>query len=297
LGLPRAETLERGSPSRGKMVADERWRFMNAQQLRHWLLQQAGDIQRFTDYQIVFESHHELMATLGTSWFSDVAWNEPRYSFVSLGQDGSGGMIAVWLASQRPDSEPIVFFGSEGGAGVIAESPLRFAQALAYAPLLLEYEAGDLDAPSRLSCEDNWYLQDEDRANAAEARDALSRYRRSVEERLGPLPAFESLVAVPGSLQSEFREWVTAVLKRVSERDAEERQLAAAHRRQELREKASRFAAQGAAGLPANAASFRDGHQFSGVCASCGASACIRWTHFEEFKFGLCMPCYFSSAW
>ena len=270
---------------------------MNAQQLRHWLLQRAEEIRRFTDYEIGFDPDQVLLTNLGTSWFGDSGWNEPGYRFTSLGQDGSGGMIAVWLAPQRPDTEPIVFFGSEGGAGVIAESPMRFAQALAYAPVLLEYEKGDLDAPSRLSREDNWFLQREDHKKVFEAREALSRYRRSTEEQLGPLPAFETLVTVAGALQSEFREWVTTVQKRVTQRDSEERRLAADQRRHELREKASRYAVQGASGLPANAASLRDGHHFSGVCPSCGASAGLRLTVFEEFTFGLCTPCYFSRAW
>lgn len=76
-GTARSEAPARGSLSSREMVVRRAWSSMNAQQLRHWLLQQAGDIRRFTDYEIVLESHHELMATLGTSWFSDVGWNEP----------------------------------------------------------------------------------------------------------------------------------------------------------------------------------------------------------------------------
>lgn len=268
---------------------------MNVEQLRHWLLQRADEIYRFTDLEIVFEPEQSLLTNLGTYWFRDAAWNEPGYRFTSLGQDGSGGMLAVWLAPQRPEREPVVFFGSEGGSGVLADSPLRFAQALAYAPLLLEYESGDCGAPSRLAREDN--LQGEDREAGLEAGEALSRYRRAIEEQFGPLPPFERLVTVSGSLQSEFREWVTAIQKRVANRDAEEQRLAAERRRQDLREKAARYAAQGASGLPAIAASARDGHQFLGVCPSCGKSAGLRLTVFEEFTFGLCVPCYFSTAW
>ena len=72
--------------------------------------------------------------------------------------------------------------------------------------------------------------------------------------------------------------------------------MAAESRRQSARDKASRYAALGV-DLPANAASLKDGHQFRGVCASCGASTTIRLTTFEEFTFGLCLPCYFSKAW
>lgn len=270
---------------------------MNVQQLRNWLLQRADEIRRFTDLEIVFEPEDELLANLGTSWFSDVGWNVPGYRFTSLGQDGTGGMIAAWSAPQRPEREPVVFFGSEGGSGVLADSPLRFAQALAYAPLQLEYESGDLGAPSRLAREDNWFLRGDDREAGFEAREALSRYRRAIEEQFGPLPPFETLVTVSAALQAEFREWVTSVQKRVANRDAEEQQLAADRRRQDLREKAARYAAQGASGLPAIASSARDGHQFLGVCPSCGKSAGLRFTVFEEFTFGLCVPCYFSTAW
>ncbi|RLU90401.1 SMI1/KNR4 family protein [Streptomyces griseocarneus] len=64
-----------------------------------------------------------------------------------FGQDGSGGYVAFWIA--RPDAplveQPVVFFGSEGGVGVVARDLGRYLWLLAegYGPL----EALDLDDP------------------------------------------------------------------------------------------------------------------------------------------------------
>jgi hypothetical protein len=162
--------------------------------------------------------------------------------------------------------------------------------------VLEEYEDSDLDAPSRLSVEANWILSSDDPEEQAAAGRALARYRRCATERLGPIPPLASLVTIPRSVQHEFRDWVTTTQRRVAERDATEKQLAAARRRQEARDKASRYAAL-AKKLPANAATLKDGYQFTGVCDACGAATTVRLTIFEEFRFGLCVPCYFSNAW
>lgn len=269
---------------------------MNIQQLQDWLLEHADDIHRFTDYEIKFASDDVMRTNLELHWFSDRDWSEPGYRFVSLGQDGTGGEVAAWLSPRRPDDAPIVFFGSEGGAGVVAASPLAFAQALAYGPILQEYEKDDLDAPSRLSLEGNWFLSGNDAGQVAAAKDALGRYRQSAEERLRPVPPFESLVKIPQTVQSEFHDWVTATQARVAERHAAEQRIAVERHRQRARDKASRYAALGR-DLPADAGSLGDGHRFAGVCPSCGMATTLRLTIFEEFSFGLCIPCYFSNAW
>ncbi len=101
---------------------------------------------------------------------------------------------------------------------------------------------------------------------------------------------------LPKTMQSEFRDWVTATQTRVAGRHAAEQRMAAERHRQSARDKASRYAALGR-DLPADAGSLEDGHQFGGVCPACGMATTLRLTTFEGFSFGLCTPCYFSNAW
>ena len=270
---------------------------MNAEEIQDWLLEHARDISAFTDYEIEFNAEASLRLILERHWFRDPEWNEPGYAFISLGHDGSGGEVAVWLRPRETDATPVVFFGSEGGAGVLTTSPLALAQALAYGPLVHEYEKGNLDAPSRLSLEDNWCLSDGGPEQVEVARNALARYRLATEERLGPLPPFESLIAIPPAMQAELRNWVTTVQDRASAREAREQRIAAERKREDKRDRASRYAAVGSHRFPPNVDSLIDGHQFAGTCAACGESTELRLTRFEEFTFGLCFRCYFSNAW
>ena len=50
-----------------------------------------------------------------------------------LGIRRTGSQIAVWVRAQD-DKRPVVFFGSEGGLGVLTATPQAFALALAHAP-------------------------------------------------------------------------------------------------------------------------------------------------------------------
>jgi hypothetical protein len=269
---------------------------MHPEELQAWLAEHAAQVFEFTDYEIAFSAEDVLGENLERYWFRDPLWNQPGYRFVSLGQDGTGGEVALWLRPHQ-DKAPVVFFGSEGGSGVLTASPLAFAQALAYAPLLQEYEKGDLDAPSRLSLEHNWRLSGDDHEQTEAAKDALARYRLATEMRLGQLPPFESLISIPPTMQAEFRDWVTSIQRRASERDTQERWLAAERKRQDKREKASRYAALTAGSLPPNATPLEDGFEFAGSCAACGQSTILRLITFEDLLFGLCIPCYFSTAW
>lgn len=270
---------------------------MDAEQLQQWLLGHAADIFDFTDLEISYCAEDALHQNLELYWFRDPEWNQPGYRFLSLGRDGTGGEVAIWLAPSRPDAAPVVFFGSEGGAGVLTESPLAFAMALTYAPLILEYEKGNLDAPSRLSTEDNWFLSGDDLEQRGRASEALARYRRSSDGRLGRVPAFENLISVPPTMQSEFLDWVRSIQKGVAKRDSQAREVAAQLKRQAKRDSASRYAALGADGLPSDTRSLADGYQFVGICAFCADSTLLRLTRFEEFVFAICLPCYFSKAW
>jgi hypothetical protein len=190
---------------------------------------------------------------------------------------------------------PVVFFGSEGGSGVVAASPIDFVRALAYAPIFQEYEKGDLGAPSRLSQDGNWLLEDPRKARVA--AQALVQYRGATERLFGELPPFGSLTAIPPTVQSKFRSWVVTAQARVSDRDARDHLRAAEQKRQGMRDKASLFATRSASSLPPHASSLADGSEFEGMCAACGESTNLRLVHFDEFSFGLCLACYFSSAW
>lgn len=241
--------------------------------LAAWLAEHGETIAAFTDYEPVFCDRATLYQRLGAFWFRDPDWNEPGYRFASLGQDGTGGDVLLW----GTDPGRVVFFGSEGGCGVLTETPLAFAQALAYAPRIVEYGPGSVDA-SLLSIEENWLAED--------APAAIAEYRRAVEARFGPLPPFNELIRVSDAAQAKFRGWVHEVYARANERDAREKALAEETARAARREKATRYAAHGAP-------DGKDGLRYDGVCAACGKATTLRLVRYEALAFGLCLPCYF----
>jgi hypothetical protein len=148
-----------------------------------------------------------------------------------------------------------------------------------------------------LSLEGNRYFSGERPEQTAAAQAAIARYRRAVELRFGALQPFETLTTIPADLEPEFRAWVTSVQARAAERDRAEHQAATARKRQASRDKASSYAQRSAATSPPNPLPPKDGSRYNGTCSACGASTILRLTTYEEFTFGLCIPCYFSKAW
>ncbi|QLI83289.1 SMI1/KNR4 family protein [Chitinibacter fontanus] len=76
---------------------------------------------------IDFEPYDDFLSVAETeSWFR--AWTgSPDASgaeFLIFGQDGTGGLAAIWHIRDNEDllSQPIVFFGSEGEMGVVAQN-------------------------------------------------------------------------------------------------------------------------------------------------------------------------------
>lgn len=270
---------------------------MTPDELTEWLREHAAQIFAFTDYEIALSSEEDLRAVLGESWFRDADWNEPGYRFLHLGHDGTGGEVALWLRPGDERSPPVVFFGSEGGTGVLAPSPDAWVKALAYGPAILEY--ADVEtATSRLSIEENEYLAaDADPAQKTEAEEHLDAYRRATIARFGSLPPFDELVAVDEADQRELKEWVTAVLDRVFAREESDAREAAAKRHRESRARAETYAAASADGLPEDPPERADGSRYPGRCAACQTRTELRLTRFEELRFGLCLDCYFSPAW
>lgn len=265
---------------------------MDRAHLREWLARYQDVLFAFTDFE--FSSDGVDDPGQLDSWFRSPNWNQRGLDFVPLGHDASGGLFALWIGPRSGGPDPVVFFGSEGGA-VIARSSLAFVRALAHGAIAVEYDKGDLEAPSRLSVEDNWMLAKAARGQPGDASAALLRYRTAVESSFGALPPFAELVVVPSSVQTEFRTWVTDLQEAANTRERQESAVAAERKRLELRAKASRHAV--VSPVPEEVASRSDGSRFAGACAACGRSTTLRLTRYEELAFGVCTDCYFSNAW
>lgn len=76
---------------------------------------------------IDFEPYETFLSVEDTqNWFQ--AWtgnvNVDASEYLVFGQDGTGGYAAFWLVREQPAllDQPIVFFGSEGERGVIAQN-------------------------------------------------------------------------------------------------------------------------------------------------------------------------------
>ncbi len=261
---------------------------MTPDDLQAWLRANTDHIFGFTDYEVALGSVEDLHGMLG-DWFRDETWNTPGYRFVPLGQDGTGGAVALWFRPGVEGPPPVVFFGSEGGCGVLAASPENWAKVLAHGPRIVEYADPDT-ATSALSREANWVLaSDAEPERRDRARAHLEAYRRAVLERFGSLESFDHLAAVSAADQHELRTWVEGVVERASARETEA--VREAHR--EARRKAETYAGASAQLAPDRA----DGSKYQGRCPACGALGDLRLTRYEELSFGICFACYFSSAW
>jgi hypothetical protein len=83
-----------------------------------------------------FEPYSEFLPKEDTrSWLQ--AWTGNKElsgeQYLVFGQDGTGGYAAIWCIREEKDllDQPIVFFGSEGELGVIAENFSSFLWLLA----------------------------------------------------------------------------------------------------------------------------------------------------------------------
>lgn len=178
---------------------------MTAEELQAWLEENIDLIVVFMDYEPTIDSDEELAMTLGF-WFDNDAWNTRGDSFAHLGIDGMGSQFAAWTRPGDDGPPPIVYFGSEGGAGVLARTPLDWAMALAHAPGINEYSD---EGPAELDPEANWMMDDEqDEDMIEEARSALATYRESVQSRFGSLSDLDSVTADLDELNAEFAAWI-----------------------------------------------------------------------------------------
>ena len=174
---------------------------MTVEELQSWLEDHIDQIFSFMDYEPTIESDEDLADTL-RYWFDREDWNDGQ-KFVHLGIDGMGSQIAAWLRP-APQSSPVVYFGSEGGRGVLVRSTKDWAQMLAYAPYIDEYP-GDDEPACLVEREDDDDLDDE-------AQEALADYRAAVTAKFGGLSDFSTLTSGLEELNDQFTTWVESRL-------------------------------------------------------------------------------------
>ena len=176
---------------------------MDIKEIRAWLKEHAGDIFSITE----FESNNEELdrSTWFEQWLGGRDYNDEGYRFTSIGQDGTGGQFAIWTRLRAVEPHPLVFFGSEGGHGVIAKSARDWLLMIAHGVGVDEY--GPDNGPTAVGPKLNYYFApDYDDLEAAQG--ALSRYRKATVARFGDLPSFDELAAGRDELNAELRRWV-----------------------------------------------------------------------------------------
>ena len=165
---------------------------MSPEEAQKFLLSQVYNIIGFMDYEVTIHSKEEFYHTLMCGLGSD-RWQESGSEFVHLGHSGNGSEFAIWL---RPndDLRPVVFFGGEGGNGVLADTAEKFVKALTYGPNAWE----DHSEPSHLLLFDD---HDEDE------KKALSKYCDAVSKIFSDIEPFEALTAGLEELNAEFADF------------------------------------------------------------------------------------------
>ena len=178
---------------------------MKIDDLKNWLTKHEDAIHTFMDYELSFNSEERLASTLG-SWFGTEAKTEIPFSH--LGIDGRGSQFAAW---KRDDgSTPIVYFGSEGGAGVVANSPTDWALAIALGLDIEEYPNFETDAPSCLINEPAWKISDyDDEFDDPDYNPnlMLEAYKTACIEKFGALKTYDEIVLNLGDINDAFTVW------------------------------------------------------------------------------------------
>ena len=175
---------------------------MELREIRKWLADHDEDIFAVSDLEPDDETLH--YDTYFRYWFGPGDFNPAGYTFESICQDGTGGKFAVWSGSDAAE-RPLVFFGSEGGHGVITRDFTLWPLMIAHGIYVAEY-GPDLGASQVVSglAPGPEPEGDED----MERRAALERYRQATISRFGQLPEFDGMSAGCDELNREFRAWV-----------------------------------------------------------------------------------------
>ena len=178
---------------------------MDTTELRAWLELHCMDVFAFMDYEPTLSSDDALAGTMD-AWFGTDAWRATGHRFVDLGTEGSGSLFAAWIRPGAVEPFPVVLLGSEGGRGVLASSPARWAQLVAHAPLI-----DDCHEPASAVVRSDEELDEAfQRAAGRDPRASLRAYRDACAARFGPLPTRDDLTGGLDALNGELLAWVAA---------------------------------------------------------------------------------------
>ena len=181
---------------------------MTVDELIVWMEAKATRVCDFMTYEPAERPGAELADCLD-AWFGSRAWRDTGHRFVDLGED-CGGMLAAWLRPSHPGSCPIVFFGSEGEAGVLCASADKWVQLLGHAPTIDEGVRGVIPAhicDERSMCLDEGF----DPERADEAHWSLNLYRESLRADFGDLPPLDELTSGLEALNGALARWIAGV--------------------------------------------------------------------------------------
>ena len=178
---------------------------MTVDDLREWIETHTDDIFNILE----FEPDDETLDHGGyfQYWLGGPSFDDAGYKFESIGQDGSGGKFAVWSRPNTEEPSPLVFFGSEGGHGVVANDFRSWPLMIAHGVGVSEY--GDDSGPTAVHPSLNEYF-DPDYEDIAEAKAALERYRKAAIAEFGELPDFDTLAAGREQPNAELRAWIAS---------------------------------------------------------------------------------------
>ena len=92
------------------------------------LLEEMSDEGLFTspmDFEAMREDADSMADTL-EDWFGYEDWNSTGDTFLQIGVDGAGSMFCLWFYPELAGDPPVVFIGSEGERGLVAEDLREF---------------------------------------------------------------------------------------------------------------------------------------------------------------------------
>ena len=161
---------------------------MRDDQIHQWLKDHLPTTNQFMDY-----SPHARPSSLDRNlgmWFNNHGWNDDGRSVTSLGFDSMGGEFVHW---GRPGADAVVvYFGSEGGFGVLAPSLVDWVRAIAQGPTILEH-----GPPATLFVS---------KTRPPHGAKSLRDFQSIAEQRFGPGSGPHDLT----ELNAEFSAWVEA---------------------------------------------------------------------------------------
>lgn len=171
---------------------------MNIEELRRWLDKHTDDLCEILD----FEPDDEVLDYDGyfKYWLGDdKTFDDAGYEFEAVAQDGTGGKFVLW-SSLKFGTSPLVFFGSEGGHGVLTKDFQHLPLILAHGVFISEY--GDGDGPTSVQVDDD-----------AQSKQELVRYRAATVAEFGELPPLDSMIGGCDLLNEELRDWIARHLE------------------------------------------------------------------------------------